>query len=515
MKKLLALFLIGTLFCGACARSGGDIPIENGVQDRTENGPGQEQVKDPEQTDISGQAIPLVTVENVHLERYTEDGEVLLSEIYMDNMTLEGEGYEKAAETVRRLFYSDEEEMRQTVDAYAEMAKEQYEFQKDDGWFSGYMSTTYYQITRLDTRILSVNGSSYDYSGGAHGYGADWGTTIDLESGNELEISRLAKDAPAFMDKATELLLADLGNKKEELSLFDDYESYVRENVENVNWYMDASGIVFVFTPYEIGPYATGNITVCVPYEEVGEYMKEEYLSPKGEYVMLFPTDIEVPGEDGNYSVMIERRQLQEYMDETVLRVNGNETVIGENIYVVQAYLMRRSNGRSFLIFYIDWASDDYETFVYELTPEGAVQTASVPAALDGKNMNPEELKLDFALYVLGTYHSWMRYALGEDGNLTALDDIYRIESNMEWKGLVVTKELPVTVDGQEITLPVGSRLHVTATDNDSTVWFEGEDASGAPVEGEIHFEWREDDFGLYIDGVSEFEYFEDIPYVG
>lgn len=512
-KKLLALLLIGILFCGGCANVGGESSEVSVSKESQTDLPGQTDTV-PEESQTPGESIPIVTVESRHLQRWTPDDETLLAEVIWDNMTLEGAGYEKAAETVRRLFYFDEEQKTQTLDSYAEMAVDQYEALKDEGWFANYVDSSTYQIARLDTRVLSVNGSSYDYSGGAHGYGSDWGTTIDLQSGAELTLSRLAEDIPGFLDKTMELVLLELANNAEEDELFPDYESYVKENLESVNWYLDAAGIEFVFTPYEIGPYASGNIVVCVPYGEVADYMKPEYLMPKGEYIMPVPVGKEVSDAEGSYQVLIERRQLQEYMWEEVLRVNGQETILGD-VAVQRAYLLHRANDRTFLIFDIDWASDDYETFVYELTPEGAVEKASVGARLDGKNVNPEKMELTFSVDVLGTYLSEMYYTLGEEGDLTPQGDIYQIEINREVGGLVVARELPVTVQGQATTLPAGSRLHVSATNREDTIWFEAVDPSGETVTGEIRFERREDDYQIYIDGVSEYEYFEMLPYAG
>ena len=113
--------------------------------------------------------------------------------------------------------------------------------------------------------------------------------------------------------------------------------------------------------------------------------MKPEYLKPQGEYIMPlpYPIDREISAADGDYNLHFEYRQTQEYMSEMALIVNGQETLLGD-VYLRDAYLMRRTDGRTFLIFDIDWASDDYETFVYELTEDGAVERGSIWAKLDG-----------------------------------------------------------------------------------------------------------------------------------
>lgn len=518
MKRTMAILLAGVFLLSACGPakegdpSGTDGEARSGQTVETSTGENG-QTADGERAGV----LPEIEMEYIHLERYTEDGETLLAEISKDNMTLSGEGFEKAAETVRRLLYTAATELSEQADDMAEQALDQYtemkDFENEYYWFSPYTSTSTCEIARLDNRVLSVKHYFYDYSGGAHGYGAEWGTTIDLETGAELELPHLAENAPKFMDKVLELVLEQLSERTDEL--FDSYETYVQESLDSVNWYLDAAGIEVVFTPYEIGPYSSGNITVCVPYGEVADYMKPEYCGLQEVHIGKLPQDSEVTLKfaDGECTVLWQCRPVGEYDEETILSINGGESLVEPFVRIWDAYLMRRPDGRSFLIFDIDWASDDYETYVYELVAGGAVQTADIAgAALDSGNIGMEELNLHFTLYVLGTYSSEMPHALTEDGGLEPLEEIFPIETDYEWHRLTTVRELPVTIDGQKTTLPAGTQINIEATDNVGTVWFHTADDTAS---GEIHYEREEDDYQLYIDGVSEYEYFEAIPYAG
>ena len=522
MKKTVVLLLAVTLLLSGCQFSGQDISGESGSGDQGDPSVVKESSEnDPAGDDapkLSETSLPLISIESINVQRYTEDGETLLVEITRDNMTLSGDGYEKAADAVRKQFYRSEEDLSEQADDLAEMAMDQYMATKDqNAWFSPYGSRTSYEVTRLDANVLSVKGNSYDYEGGAHGYGAEWGTTIDLKSGAELALSQLAEDAPGFINKVLEIVLEDLSGRQEEEELFDAYESYVEQNIEETSWYLDMTGIVLVYTPYEIGPYASGSIAVRVPYGEVAECMKAEYLPAQENYISRLPMDQEVTTKlpDGVCTVLWKMEHVGPYDDyETTITVNGGDSLVEPIVSVQHAYLMRRTDGRCFLIFDIDWASDDFETFVYELGTDGAVQTADVWAALDGKNIGMDKIRLRFSLDVLGTYISRMSYALTEDGGLEPLEDIYTFTPNREWQGLTTVQELPVTVNGQQTTLPAGTSLFIEATDNAGTAWFTTDEASGA-ISGEIHYERREDDYQLYINGISEYEYFEMLPYVG
>ena len=127
--------------CG-CANEGGNA-AENSVATKEQTDLPAQTGAEPEEAQPSGESLPIITVESRTLQRWAED-ETLLAEVAWDNMTLEGQGYEKAGETVRRLLFSDEEKMTQTLEDYAEMAADHYESQKDGGWFSNYVCSSSY-----------------------------------------------------------------------------------------------------------------------------------------------------------------------------------------------------------------------------------------------------------------------------------------------------------------------------------------------------------------------------------
>ncbi|MCD7792335.1 MAG: hypothetical protein LUG92_02895, partial [Oscillospiraceae bacterium] len=79
---------------------------------------------------------------------------------------------------------------------------------------------------------------------------------------------------------------------------------------------------------------------------------------------------------------------------------------------------------------------------------------------------------------------------------------------------LTAARDLPVTIDGAAATLAAGSRIRITGTDNIGTVYFRDVDTG---TEGSIAFERGTGDnsYLLYIDGVSEYDCFESLPYVG
>lgn len=515
MKKKIALLLAGLMLLSACAQK-----VEEPSQEPS--GAGESVAESITDHPAGGQealgvekGFPTVKIETLSAVRYAEDGETLLAEFTEDNVTLSGAGYEKGAEAVERLLGRTQADVEKAADDMAADAADHYEFTKGDeySFFTAYFSYSECEVTRLDERVLSVKRSGYEYIGGAHGYGGDWGTTIDLESGLKLELPHLMEDIAGFWTKAEEVVLSNLAEREEEL--YEDYQAGMSQQLEKTDWYMDGAGIEFCFNTYEIAPYSSGTIVVCVPYAEVAAYMKPEYLNTRDEYVVKVPQNEKVQFAQKGGEIMevaFENHSPSEYTSELFLILNGQENSLGENIWMYEAYLIRRADGRTFLVYDFDWASDDFETVVCEVTEGTVNDTDRIWASIGKNSVGLYRLGLSFSIQVLGSYYSNMEYQLTEDGKLEPTEERYEIIHRSESEGLLLTKDLPVEVDGGQTVVPAGSRIHVVATDNEGIAWFETVDGSMA---GMIRYERREDDYQLYIDGVSEYEYFEYLPYAG
>ena len=68
-----------------------------------------------------------------------------------------------------------------------------------------------------------------------------------------------------------------------------------------------------------------------------------------------------------------------------------------------------------------------------------------------------------------------------------------------------------MTLSGAETTLPAGSMLRITGTDNAGTAYFQLDTGET----GTISYVRDQEQWQLLIDGVSENEYFELLPYAG
>ena len=162
-----------------------------------------------------------------------------------------------------------------------------------------------------------------------------------------------------------------------------------------------------------------------------------------------------------------------------------------------------------------DMAGDDYVLNVWSMktgTPalipfeDQPYLEASVISLSDGS------LQLESIQKVLGSYSAVRAYAL-HDGVLTPLGDAWQIvPANTSYSKLTVVKAIPYTQDDdtQAVFAP-GTVLQVTGTDGKSFADVITDDGTV----GRIALTKPAGDWQWYIDGESELEYFELLPYAG
>lgn len=447
--------------------------------------------------------------------RYTEDGGLLVEGTFQA-FEVSGEGYEIVAEAIRGWFLGEEEAFVQSMNQKEEYAEEVLE---DTPSFYPYYQNTKYNSTRADSSIISISCLYDEYFGGAHGLYGTWGTTFDVQTGERLSFWDLTGNREEFAKKTLEYCL-ELAKKEHEDMLFESYEATIRGVWETEpNWYLDGAGITIVFTPYEIGPFAMGEAHLTLPYQEFADLLLPEYQMGSQAGVAVLPEGVGAQinlGQvySGKESVKLFARPVdgENYGLRTYVLELGEKTeIVAQMDRLVRSYLLQREDGRSFLLFYGDMASEDYVTYVYELTDGNIrkVQDGETGAFIQSGSVNAQGFTLGIRVDALGTYTAYGDYILTEDG---------LVEPAGEWctisQGSILTtvRELPVMVDGRETVLPVGSRIQLIGTDRKGVLRYQ---MVNSVEEGEIHFTLGEGGWPVYIDGIEETAYFEDLPYAG
>ena len=122
--------------------------------------------------------------------------------------------------------------------------------------------------------ILSFVKEIYTFSGGAHGM--YWTNYINIDSSTKSVIK-------------LSTLFTDENMKKAENSLWDQYRFSYGENSDNdtftvrkdffvsESFYFTNDGIVFVYPPYALGPYAQGQMTLALNWSELDGLINPDY----------------------------------------------------------------------------------------------------------------------------------------------------------------------------------------------------------------------------------------------
>jgi hypothetical protein len=131
--------------------------------------------------------------------------------------------------------------------------------------------------------ILCLDNMQWEYSGGAHGNGASIYKVLDLKNQKELKISdviiptgmkSVLKLEEKYLRKKTGLTAAQ---PLKEAGLYSNSIGKVSDI-----FYVTDKGVCFSYTPYDIGPYSSGQIEIFVPYAELKPYLQPGFIKLMG-----------------------------------------------------------------------------------------------------------------------------------------------------------------------------------------------------------------------------------------
>ncbi|MDE7324372.1 MAG: RsiV family protein [Lachnospiraceae bacterium] len=494
-----------------------DSGSETMKNEESDNETSDSETLDISQQETTGENAPTIGITSERKEWYTDDGETVLLTVDADKVEAAGDGFESLNTALSAQWGG----LTGNYDDLLQTAGEHYDSMEEKNYFMSYHNSESVVVYRVDNHVASFC-SIYDaYAGGAHNFYAFDGATFDVKSGKRLQLEDILSDTDGFYDKAVRYIIEELEENYGD-GLFPEYQEVVEADTFGETpmcWYLDNTGIVIEYGLYSVAPYVTGAPSVTLPYDVFAEYLKEEYTSPCSSIIARVRENEDVSrllGEDGK--VMLVSANDEEYGASELTVVSGNSSEsAGTFSQFVMGYVIKRTDGRSFLIFYCDYASDDYVTYVYEVTG-GKVRACdklddvsfvgSYLGASEKFYLGTDELGLFMHLNVFGSYTGSMKYHLTEEGKLVQAEEIFVIDTPFE---LTVVKELPVTLEGVETTIPAGSVLKITGTDNAGTAYFRLDTGET----GTISYVRDREQWQLLIDGVSENEYFEMLPYAG
>ncbi len=122
-----------------------------------------------------------------------------------------------------------------------------------------------YEITYLESCIISLYFDRYEYTGGAHGITTRDSQTWNLQRNDMIKINRLINCPPDYKS----YILGEIKNEieRDKEAYFEDYEELVAESFDSSSFYCTPRSVVVYFQQYDIAPYASGIREFCFLYD--------------------------------------------------------------------------------------------------------------------------------------------------------------------------------------------------------------------------------------------------------
>lgn len=377
-------------------------------------------------------------------------------------------------------------------------------------------------VTRADENILSFWNDHNDYLGGAHGGYYRFGENFDPETGKLLTLREVVTD----YDKFYEAFLKELTEKNNPEMFFQGWEDVVKAMFENetkndgneLEWTMDQTGVTVCLNPYAIASWAAGRIDVKVRFDEYPELFKTEYIVSTESTVIPLGERETVTLDGGEKLSFYCEREENSFDNKISISKDGNGTTmtLSKDVYgeISKAYVIENQDGKAYL--YAEFSSEnDYCTLeVFDLG-ENFCYVGTAEASFFGLPMtNAETFALCKRINLLGTYTGYKTYHIGEDG-LPVTDDldfkILNLRDTFVYE-LKTTRDLNAKIiDGKEEVIPAGTSMKIFQTDEKTYVLMQlsdGRICELSVTKADNQYEWL-------INGVSEYECFEMLPYAG
>lgn len=145
-----------------------------------------------------------------------------------------------------------------------------------------YSYNTSVQVYYNAPHLLTLGFTDYSYTGGAHGMYATIVGSYDLAQQKVLKLSDVL--LPGYVE-AVSRALANAVRRKYNLGERAPLNTFLFEEEisPNENYGFTDKGVFFVYAPYEIAPYAAGEIELFVSFESIKEYVNPAWLDKKEE----------------------------------------------------------------------------------------------------------------------------------------------------------------------------------------------------------------------------------------
>ncbi len=478
-------------------------------------------------------ARPRLIVSTVYDSLYHEE-RGLVSCLEYDQIALSAESaeaYPDLAEALGDLSSRTAEQMQEDYESYRQAALESDET-GDEGYAMQFQNR--FTVGRADEKALSIRCHYLSFTGGGHAFAFTGAENFDAGTGKLLALSDISPDPAALLEKASENLRKWCEDREVELFDPEGLSGAVQEMYESgdLNWSLDPDGISLFFAPYSIAPYAAGELTARVFFEESPDLFTGDLCRPQETWGMSLyerqsaSADLDGDGSPEEISFSTDR---DEYDTVTGfhISVDGKDYPFDLYGYGIRAFLLHGAGGKTMLYADISGDNDYHSLEIFDLSGGEVLQAQTLQAGCsvlynDETNQAGTCLITDpssFDLAVRGgdisTYSMSRVCHLGEDGLPVPETDYYTVISR-GYQFTVLTPFTASTVDPETeeilekgVTVRKGEVLTLVRSDNGSWVELEGKDGTLYRVEIDSS------DWPRTIDGKDISDIFDGLIFAG
>ena len=494
---------------------------ESGVDFSFSDGPGFSSgfgKKDEEGADLSdSDKKPEVIIMKKYYWETSEDNyynKLLSGHVQIPILTEESAKY--YPELAKRLESDAQKELEYYDVMVEDSRKEARDFYQEVGapedYSYGYILERDVLVKRADDRILSMYLSDTQYFGGVHGTSGKVSLNYDSQTGERLELWQVLTNRDGFND----LVKAELRKKYVEDTFFDLDENLSHYTTEDVTeeqdfsgddfllsytWSLTTEGLEVCFAPYEIAPYASGELSVVFGYNDYPEIFDDRFYpdnKPKGyiEYFDRYTGSFDVDGDGETDFIGIDNvydDNDYEYPTGLSLYINDKTVEMPEEYEPefaddTKGYFVHTADGRN-LIYLIALTYSDYiDLYAFDVTDGdiryvGSQCTPSFYMDYDEET----DCNIEFLLYdpdnmhfaerfdYICTFNAFKTYHVGSDGMPETDDDVYTIYRAGGWEPVTAIKSFDAEciddADNPEpITIGKGETFEFFATDGETYV---------------------------------------------
>lgn len=441
------------------------------------------------------------------------------------------DSHEKLQDALKALNQSALDDQKSVIDENKEYAEQEYASNPD---MVEYTFDRDILVARSDETVLSMAVMEGSYLGGAHPFGMTTGRTYDTQTGKELSL----KDVVSDYDGIYEYVKKQLEENYDQSMFFEDYQDTLQKmfydesgDYGTVQWTISQTGLSIYFNQYDLAPYVAGSQQVDISFKEQPQLFQSKYVVEKESYSKVIRensscfADVNGDGKEEEISYSVARDEYGfggaitvtcdgQTFDTAEIDKDASDAYGAYGAYSSEGYVLHTSDGRTYL--YLQHLDDnDYRYVNVFRLDQGRPSYVGYEgmAWYNTQILDPDSFMLYTRLDVLGTYYGMKRYHVDEAGLPASDDETYVInESSM----IRSTRDLAVTIleengSETEATVPSGTGYTIFRTDGASYAdahLNDGRDCRIQIKEGSRGWGWD-------IDGVSEEECFEWLPYAG